>query len=933
MDDNAQGQGNSRKRRKPRVDLPMKKGRRRFQNKGRFNKPRRDNRKSRYDADYIEEDEKHNANLELYYREQRVVPDDEMDQLFATLAVPLPSSFRISRHGAFRDEVRDKMHGEMKELFEEVVRSGKAKGASQEATGASQPQRRDQEISHAKAPAEAVIKSDSAPGKEGKVEPVVDSTDTKHEPTTEHKASSVPANPSKPSRAPNAPVLSAPRPLPWYPDELAWTVTAPRQMLRRDNVLSTFHRFLVRMNDLGAINRQEAVSMIPPLLLDVQQGQSVIDMCAAPGSKTAQIVERVMESRTSVRAPGVVVANDADISRCWMLAHQLRRFCCPQLIVTNHEAQRFPKIMQFDRVLCDVPCSGDGTLRKAPDIWRRWHPDMGVALHRLQKQIVERGVELLKPGGTLVYSTCSMNPIENEAVVAHVLRTFGKDVELVDCSEKLPELKRRPGLTHWFVKDSSSWWNEVDRDSTGGNTVDKDDEVIKAEGEMQKNEDDGAPDSAKDSNVTKTPDEEKIAKVEDAHMEAAAADIGEFADEARPGLSAKTVAEKAAAKTKGRQKPGWFVSFGEVPIKRRRRIVESLFPPTSWELGTGKYPLERCLRLVPQDQDTGAFFVAVFQKKQNATCSGSGKNDHVGEINEEARGIDGEDRVGGGGAANGAGGDGERGEEGEGLDDEDRTSDSGDVNIGNGGIAEGGGDGHVDEKEEGEGLAGARAGDAGPVVREEQQSKREIRTTRLIADDALVSVRKVSGDVFDSIVEFYQMDRSIAEMFLMTRGSDASTFKKIVGVSQTVRGILECAVGSRDETVGEDKKVVRVVNAGVRVLERTDQRNCECWFRLVHDGAQLMRGEVAERVMESGVVRAEVGRLLREQSIDVENIAEGEAERLEFWKRVLAMGSGSAMIVCDGEEVVVWVGLYKVATVMPTEVVAALRERFGGEVS
>ena len=74
----------------------------------------------------------------------------------------------------------------------------------------------------------------------------------------------------------------------------------------------------------------------------------------------------------------------------------------------------------FDRILCDVPCSGDGTIRKAPDIWRRWTPGNGNGLHPLQLRIALHACQMLKVGGRLVYSTCTFNPVEDEAVVAEV---------------------------------------------------------------------------------------------------------------------------------------------------------------------------------------------------------------------------------------------------------------------------------------------------------------------------------------------------------------------------------------------------------------------------------------------------------------------------------------------------------------------------------
>ena len=77
-------------------------------------------------------------------------------------------------------------------------------------------------------------------------------------------------------------------------------------------------------------------------------------------------------------------------------------------------------VVQYDRILCDVPCSGDGTIRKASDIWRRWSPISGNGIHALQLRIALQSATLLKVGGRMVYSTCSFNPVEDEAVVAEV---------------------------------------------------------------------------------------------------------------------------------------------------------------------------------------------------------------------------------------------------------------------------------------------------------------------------------------------------------------------------------------------------------------------------------------------------------------------------------------------------------------------------------
>ncbi|KAI9197252.1 cytosine(34)-C(5)-methyltransferase [Polychytrium aggregatum] len=252
-----------------------------------------------------------------------------------------------------------------------------------------------------------------------------------------------------------------PTPLPWYPNNLAWQFDCPRNVLRRSPEIGKFHRFLVSETEVGNINRQEAVSMIPVLLLDVKPEHIVLDMCAAPGSKTAQLIEAI-HATEEVIPPGLVLANDADYDRSHMLIRQVKRLQSPCLMVTNHDAQCFPyiyfgakgtncKSLQFDRILCDVPCSGDGTIRKNKTIWSSWHQNQGMALHKIQVNILQRACELLKIGGNIVYSTCSFNPVENEAVVAELLRRHKGSLELVDISETLPELKRKPGISTWKI--------------------------------------------------------------------------------------------------------------------------------------------------------------------------------------------------------------------------------------------------------------------------------------------------------------------------------------------------------------------------------------------------------------------------------------------------------------------------------------------------
>ncbi|GAB6033340.1 hypothetical protein CHUAL_013107 [Chamberlinius hualienensis] len=246
-------------------------------------------------------------------------------------------------------------------------------------------------------------------------------------------------------------------PLPWYPNKLAWQVNLSRQEIRRNEACQRLHNFLISETSSGNISRQEAVSMIPPLILDVQPHHKVLDMCAAPGSKTAQLIEMLHVDDKTI-PDGVVIANDADNKRCYMLVHQTKRLQSPCLIITNHDAGVMPNIqledgknLKFDRILCDVPCSGDGTLRKNADVWPKWNLGNIYNFHVMQARILKRGLELLEIGGKLVYSTCSMCPIEDESVIHHMLSLCGDSVELVDASDRVPGLKYRQGVSHWLV--------------------------------------------------------------------------------------------------------------------------------------------------------------------------------------------------------------------------------------------------------------------------------------------------------------------------------------------------------------------------------------------------------------------------------------------------------------------------------------------------
>ena len=254
--------------------------------------------------------------------------------------------------------------------------------------------------------------------------------------------------------------------IPWYPNNFAWQLNMSRPILRHCEELLSLHQFLVSEAERGSIARQEAVSMIPPLLLDVKPHHVVLDMCAAPGSKTLQLLESLHAEGPN--PSGLIIANDGDNKRCYMLTTQTKRFNSLAYMITNEDATRYPNLkvfdenkqlknLKYDRILCDVPCTGDGTVRKNWAIWQKWNVGQALGIHKLQRRILLRGMDMMAEGGRIVYSTCSLNPIENEATVLSALR-HRPGFKLIDTKDHLPHLKRKQGLTAWRVAHSSGAW-------------------------------------------------------------------------------------------------------------------------------------------------------------------------------------------------------------------------------------------------------------------------------------------------------------------------------------------------------------------------------------------------------------------------------------------------------------------------------------------
>ena len=162
----------------------------------------------------------------------------------------------------------------------------------------------------------------------------------------------------------------------------------------------------------GAFYVQEASAMAPAAVLDARPGEAVLDLCAAPGGKSTQLA-------AALRGRGVLVSNDPEPARARALAGNLERLGVPNAVVVNalpdRLAARWPE--RFDAVLADAPCSGEGMFRRDPDARSEWQDGAPEGCARRQAEILDRAAELLRPGGRLVYSTCTFNTLENEGSV------------------------------------------------------------------------------------------------------------------------------------------------------------------------------------------------------------------------------------------------------------------------------------------------------------------------------------------------------------------------------------------------------------------------------------------------------------------------------------------------------------------------------------
>jgi NOL1/NOP2/sun family putative RNA methylase len=210
----------------------------------------------------------------------------------------------------------------------------------------------------------------------------------------------------------------------WKLEEVPWYKNA--FFVEAEEISKTLEYFL------GYYFIQDASSLVPPLVLNPSPSDLVLDLCAAPGSKTTFMAE-LMQNK------GLIVAVDIDVRRLKALAFNLQKIGATNTIVFKHDGRKTLS-MKFDKILVDAPCTATGTANLS--FWSRKAVER---LSKLQKALLESASKMLKEGGSIVYSTCSIDPEENEAVIDYAITHLNLKVEKVS----VPGLKYRQGLTEY----------------------------------------------------------------------------------------------------------------------------------------------------------------------------------------------------------------------------------------------------------------------------------------------------------------------------------------------------------------------------------------------------------------------------------------------------------------------------------------------------
>ena len=224
-------------------------------------------------------------------------------------------------------------------------------------------------------------------------------------------------------------------------ESLAWNPNGFRGVFERQ--VATTWPYLA-----GLLQIQEEVSMLTGVLIDAQPGEKILDLCAAPGNKTAQV-------GVAMQNQGTLVANDSNFNRMRAFSQLQKRLGLVNVSTMIYDATSFPRCRDyFDKVIADVPCTCEGTFRKGKHQYVEPSSHKSRQMANTQMPILKRAIQAVKPGGIVAYSTCTFAPEENEMVVNRVLQDYAGEVELVEIN--LPNFIYSPGLTQWQGQELDS---------------------------------------------------------------------------------------------------------------------------------------------------------------------------------------------------------------------------------------------------------------------------------------------------------------------------------------------------------------------------------------------------------------------------------------------------------------------------------------------
>ncbi|HSA84374.1 MAG TPA: RsmB/NOP family class I SAM-dependent RNA methyltransferase [Patescibacteria group bacterium] len=217
----------------------------------------------------------------------------------------------------------------------------------------------------------------------------------------------------------------------WYEDAFILTNKSVRELTETDEYKN------------GEIYIQNLSSMIPTLVLDPKPEEKVLDLCAAPGSKTTQIAA-LMNNH------GEIIANDLSRQRLYKLKTNLETYGVTNARISNLAGQtiwkHYPEY--FDKTLVDVPCSMEGRIRlDDPESYKDWKLGKIKALERTQQYLLRSAISATKIGGTIIYSTCTLSPEENEGVIDWILKKCANEIEVEKV--EITDLPLQPGITQW----------------------------------------------------------------------------------------------------------------------------------------------------------------------------------------------------------------------------------------------------------------------------------------------------------------------------------------------------------------------------------------------------------------------------------------------------------------------------------------------------